>query len=189
MIMKSKITLIVFIAVLLMGACSQVKPEEKITTIEHTNLKELKAYSGTYVGDNSDVSAIVRLLPGGETMGEIDLTGEKLHVTYDDGAKSISESAFQTFWFNGNRLDRKKLYFNALYLALLVPNAKEYRFTVADEELAIPREQITAALSKEFKRFPQGDAQWDEKTVSTFIDDHKGKLTEMATNYHTYFEE
>ena len=62
----------------------------------HTNLKELKAYSGTYVGDNSDVSAIVRLLPGGETMGELDLTGEKLHVTYDDGAKSISESAFQT---------------------------------------------------------------------------------------------
>ncbi len=60
------------ILLLLVGitGCSQ---KEEVTSINTVDVKKLKERSGTYVGNNSNVVAIVRDLPGGETFKEIDL--------------------------------------------------------------------------------------------------------------------
>lgn len=43
---------------------------------------DFKKYAGTYVGNNSDVVAVVSHLPGGETFQSINLENESIKVIY-----------------------------------------------------------------------------------------------------------
>jgi hypothetical protein len=54
--------------------------------------------------------------------------------------------------------------------------------------VSVSRDKMVAGLSKEFSDFPKEKDIWDKKTVSAFIEEHEGKLTEMATKYQTFFE-
>ena len=67
---------------LVVTACSN---GEQIKEISHIEPGAFKKYMGTYVGNNSDVFAIVTNLPGGETVQSINLENEKIKVKY--GAK------------------------------------------------------------------------------------------------------
>lgn len=180
--------MILVLMLILTGCGSNPEKEAGITSIEDVNLDILKDHSGTYVGDNSNVQAILQELPGGETIKEIDLSTEMVNVTYGYQEGNLSESDVNEYWFDGTNVNRKNFYYNAIYLTLLVPNAKEYHFTVDEAKVSVSRDKMVAGLSKEFSDFPKGEDIWDQKTVSAFIEKHQGKMTEMATQYQTFFE-
>jgi hypothetical protein len=112
------------ILLLLVGitGCSQ---KEEVTSINTVDVKKLKERSGTYVGNNSNVVAIVRDLPGGETFKEIDLHNKTLKITYGTKAGSLSEDETLKYWFDGKNTLEKNFLYNAIYLAILVPNAQD----------------------------------------------------------------
>lgn len=58
---------------LFITACSN---GERIKEIDDVRSGDFKKYAGTYVGNNSDVVAIVTNLPGGETFQSLSLKGE-----------------------------------------------------------------------------------------------------------------
>lgn len=74
--------LILTLMIFLSGCAANPEKEADITSIDDVSVDTLKENSGTYVGDNSKVQAILQELPGAETIKEIDLSGEMVKVTY-----------------------------------------------------------------------------------------------------------
>ncbi|MGM0751917.1 MAG: DUF4825 domain-containing protein [Bacillota bacterium] len=188
MIFNKLVSMLFLSLMMFLTGCASNSEKSNITSIEDVNVDTLKENSGTYVGDNSKVSAILQELPGGETIQEIDLSGEMVKVTYGNKEGSLPQNDVDEFWFDGNHADKKNFYYNAIYLTLLVPNAQEYHFQVDESLVSVSRDKMVKDLKDEFEEFPTGEAIWDKKTVSEFIAEHNGKLTEMATKYQTFFE-
>ncbi|MBN8211139.1 DUF4825 domain-containing protein [Bacillus sp. NTK071] len=189
MVTGHKGVIYVMLAILLLSGCSvasQDKPD--IKAIEDVKIDAILAYSGTYVGDNSNISALLRELAGGETVNHLDLTGEKISVTYGVD-ESISQESFDSHWFNGQNSEHKNFYFNAIYLTILVPNAKEYSFRIEGSDVSVTRERMVEVLSKKFNKFPEEDEIWDEKVVEEFVKSHQDEIEEMGKNDEKYFVE
>ncbi len=111
---------------LLITACSS---GERIKEISDVKPGDFKKYAGTYVGNNSDVVAIINHLSGGETFQSINLENESIKVIY--GAKgngTLTEEMVETYWFDNKDTMEKNFFFNITYLAVLVPNAKVTSF-------------------------------------------------------------
>lgn len=98
--MKYFKVLFCLILLLLVGiaGCSS---KEEVTSINTVDVQKLKEHSGTYVGDNSNVLAIVRALPGGETFKEIDLHNKTPKIIYGTKEGSLSEDETLKYWFDG----------------------------------------------------------------------------------------
>ncbi|WP_158599126.1 hypothetical protein [Planococcus salinus] len=64
--MKFRKMMILLTALLLFAGCS-AEANSSIKSIEDVDSDKLAEYNGTYVGDNSDVLAIIRELAGAET--------------------------------------------------------------------------------------------------------------------------
>ncbi|MEH7648677.1 DUF4825 domain-containing protein, partial [Bacillus toyonensis] len=120
---------------LFMTACSN---GERIKDISDVRSDDFKKYTGTYVGNNSDVVAIVKNLPGGGTVQSISLENESIKVNY--GVKesgTLTEEMIETYWFDGKDTMKKNFLFNAIYLVILVPNAKAYEFQIENKNFKI----------------------------------------------------
>ncbi len=113
------------------------------------NLVILRNMRGTYVGNNSDVVAIVNHLPGGETFQSVSLENESIKVNY--GAKGngpLTEDMVETYWFDGKDTMEKNFLFNVIYLAILVPNAKSYEFQVENKNFTIKEKKYYQSCMK-----------------------------------------
>jgi hypothetical protein len=181
-----KSIIMMVIAVLLLAACSEPANKVEIRTIDNVDIEKLKKMTGTYVGDNNKVTSIVQSLAGGETMKEIDLTDEQIKVTYgyEEGSE-VSEEQVNEYWFNGKNIDKKNFYYNAIHLALLVPNAKGFQFTIDESTITVSRPQVEKELKEEFKDYPDVN---DEEAAASFIDKNKSKLKELATEEYQAFQ-
>ncbi|MDQ0483790.1 DUF4825 domain-containing protein [Guptibacillus hwajinpoensis] len=180
--------LYIILAFFIVSGCSVgSQGMDEIKSIEDVDINSITEYSGTYVGDQSKVSSLLRELAGGETVDRLDLTGEKISVTYKVN-ESISQESFDSYWFNGEDSEREIFYFNALYLSVLVPNAKDFNFRIEGSEMNVTRELLVDALSGKFVDFPLENKAWDQKVVKAFIQNHKGEVEEMARNNKNYFE-
>ncbi|AIE79823.1 group-specific protein [Bacillus cereus] len=158
---------------LFITACSS---GERIKEISDVKPGDFKKYAGTYVGNNADVVAIFNHLPGGETFQSISLENESIKVNY--GAKEngiLTEDMVETYWFDGKDTMKKNFLFNAIYLVILVPNAKSYEFQVKNKKFTIKREEILPILYENFNDFPKEDDMWDEKKVVKFLNDNNEK--------------
>ncbi|MCA1055890.1 DUF4825 domain-containing protein [Rossellomorea aquimaris] len=176
---------LITIALVLTG-CSQPANQQKIKTIDNVDVDSLKEKVGTYVGDNSKVNEIVQGLAGGETVKEIDLSGERIKVSYGYEENSqISEEQVNEFWFNGKNIDKQNFYYNAIYLTLLVPNAKGYEFDIDESSVKVDREQIEKKLKDEFKDYP--DLK-DGEAVQQFIEKNESKFKELASEEYQAFQ-
>ncbi|MGG0582326.1 DUF4825 domain-containing protein [Priestia aryabhattai] len=102
--------LILLILVGITGCSSQ----EEVTSINTVDVKELKDHSGTYVGDNSNVVAIVRALPGGETFKEINLHNKTPKIIYGTKEGSLSEDEMLKYWFDNKNTLEKNFLYNAI---------------------------------------------------------------------------
>ncbi|MGM0878248.1 MAG: DUF4825 domain-containing protein [Bacillota bacterium] len=181
------IILLTITTILFITGCSN-ENEVKIKSIDDVDVESLKEYSGTYVGDNSNVITIISKLAGGETFKHIDLSGEMIKATYGFNEGSLSEDEILSYWVDGTKVDRKNFYFNAIYLTILVPNAKEYHFKVDNSMVSVSRERMVEVLSEKLSDFPNEENIWDEKIVSGFLDKNLGEIKELAKNYQQFFE-
>ncbi|WP_342376213.1 DUF4825 domain-containing protein [Bacillus thuringiensis] len=165
---------------LFITACSNGERIKEISDVEPDNFKK---YAGTYVGNNSDVVAIVNHLPGGETFQSISLENESIKVNY--GVKEneiLTEDMVETYWFDGKDTMKKNFLFNAIYLVILVPNAKSYEFQVKNKKFTIKREEILPILYENFNDFPKEDDMWDEKKVVKFLNDNNEKMNKFLND-------
>ncbi|EEM71129.1 MULTISPECIES: DUF4825 domain-containing protein [Bacillus] len=165
---------------LFITACSNGERIKEISDVEPDNFKK---YAGTYVGNNSDVVAIVNHLPGGETFQSISLENESIKVNY--GVKEneiLTEDMVETYWFDGKDTMKKNFLFNAIYLVILVPNAKSYEFQVKNKKFTIKREEILPILYENFNDFPKEDDMWDEKKVVKFLNDNNEKMNKFVND-------
>ncbi len=144
---------------------------------------DFKKYAGTYVGNNSDVVAIVNHLPGGDTFQSISLENESIKVYY--GAKengTLTEDMVETYWFDGKDTMEKNFLFNVIYLAILVPNAKSYEFQVENKNFTIKREEILSILYEKFDNFPKENDIWDKKEVVKFLNENNEEITMLMND-------
>ncbi|MEC3466904.1 DUF4825 domain-containing protein [Bacillus tropicus] len=165
---------------LFITACSS---GERIKEISDVKPGDFKKYAGTYVGNNADVVAIFNHLPGGETFQSISLENESIKVNY--GAKEngiLTEDMVETYWFDGKDTMKKNFLFNAIYLVILVPNAKSYEFQVKNKKFTIKREEMLPILYENFNDFPKEDDMWDEKKVVKFLNDNNEKMNKLVND-------
>ncbi|MED3371090.1 DUF4825 domain-containing protein, partial [Bacillus thuringiensis] len=95
---------------LFITACSN---GERIKDIYDVRSDDFKKYTGTYVGNNSDVVAIINHLSGGGTVQSISLENENIKVNY--GAKesgALTEEMIETYWFDEKDTMKKNFLFN-----------------------------------------------------------------------------
>ncbi|ANP81813.1 DUF4825 domain-containing protein [Bacillus sp. B25(2016b)] len=169
------LTIFLFIA-----ACSD---GERIKDIYDVRSDDFKKYTGTYVGNNSDVVAIVNHLPGGGTVQSIRLENESIKVNYGTkGNGTLTEDMVETYWFDGKDTMEKNFLFNVIYLAILVPNAKSYEFQVENKNFTIKREDILSILYEKFDDSPKENDIWDKKKVVRFLNDNNEKITMLIND-------
>ncbi|ANC08370.1 MULTISPECIES: DUF4825 domain-containing protein [Bacillus cereus group] len=159
---------------LFITACSN---GERIKDIYDVRSDDFKKYTGTYVGNNSDVVAIINHLPGGGTVQSISLENENIKVNY--GAKesgALTEEMIETYWFDEKDTMKKNFLFNIIYLVVLVPNANSYEFQVENIKFMMKREEILSILHGKFDDFPKEDDIWDKKKVVKFLNDNNEKI-------------
>ncbi|OSM13077.1 DUF4825 domain-containing protein [Bacillus toyonensis] len=165
---------------LFMTACSN---GERIKDISDVRSDDFKKYTGTYVGNNSDVVAIVKNLPGGGTVLSISLENESIKVNY--GAKeneNLTEDMIETYWFDGKDTMKKNFLFNVIYLAVLVPNAKGYEFQVENKMFTIKREAILSILYGKFDDFLKEKDIWDKNKVVKFLRDNNENIKMLVND-------
>ncbi|HHT7191298.1 TPA: DUF4825 domain-containing protein [Bacillus cereus] len=157
---------------LFVAACSN---GERIKEIDDVDSADFKKYIRTYVGNNSDVIALVKSLPGGETVQSISLKNENIKVKY--GAKGkLTKDMIETYWFDEKDTMKKNFFFNTIYLAVLVPNAKSYAFQVGNKSFTMKREEVLPILYKEFADFPKNEDVWDKNKVVKFLKNNDEKM-------------
>ncbi len=164
---------------LILSACS-AEAEAGITGIENVNEDDLANMSGTYVGDNSNVSSIIQKLPGAETLKELDLQAENIRVTYGASPYSLPQSDVLAYWFDDNEAMEKNFLYNATYLAILVPNSKSFRFRLYDFSFTIKREEMVDVLSQEFLDLPVDGSEWDTEVMEDFIENNHTAIEEWV---------
>ncbi len=169
-----RIVVVMLTIFLFITACSS---GERIKEISDVKPGDFKKYAGTYVGNNSDVVAIVNHLPGGDTFQSISLENESIKVYY--GAKgngTLTEEMVETYWLDSKDTMKKNFLFNAIYLAILVPNAKSYEFQVENKNFTIKREEILSILYEKFDKFPKENDIWDKKEVVKFLNENNEEI-------------
>ncbi|MBL3757774.1 DUF4825 domain-containing protein [Bacillus sp. FSL W8-0519] len=161
-------------------ACSSGERIKEISDVEPGDFKQ---YAGTYVGNNSDVVAIVNRLPGGETFQSVSLENESIKVNYGTkGNGTLTEDMVETYWFDGKDTMEKNFLFNVIYLAILVPNAKGYELQVENKNFTIKREEILSILYEKFDNFPKENDLWDKKKVVKFLNENNEEITMLMND-------
>ncbi|MDC7770868.1 DUF4825 domain-containing protein [Priestia megaterium] len=168
--------LILFILVGITGCSSK----EEVTSINTVDVKDLKGHSGTYVGDNSNVVAIVRALPGGETFKEINLHNKTPKIMYGTKEDSLSEDEILKYWLDGKDTLEKNFLYNAIYLTILIPNAEGYSFKIDDQKFSVPREEMKQFISKNIQTLPDSNELFDKEKAQQFIDNNKEKINKAV---------
>jgi hypothetical protein len=168
--------LILLILVSITG-CSQ---KEEVTSINNVDVKKLKDHSGTYVGDNSNVVAIIGALPGGETFKEIDLHNKTPKIMYGTKEGSLSEDEILKYWFDGKDTLEKNFLYNAIYLTILIPNAEGYSFKIDDQKFSVSRQEMKQFISKNIQTLPSSNELFDKENAQQFIDNNKEKINKAV---------
>ncbi|ANF45626.1 hypothetical protein AZK53_08010 [Priestia megaterium] len=168
--------LILLILVSITG-CSQ---KEEVTSINNVDVKKLKDHSGTYVGNNSNVVAIIGALPGGETFKEIDLHNKTPKIMYGTKEGSLSEDEILKYWFDGKDTLEKNFLYNAIYLTILIPNAGGYSFKIDDQKFSVSRQEMKQFISKNIQTLPDSNELFDKEKAQQFIDHNKEKINKTA---------
>ncbi|MGG5737042.1 MULTISPECIES: DUF4825 domain-containing protein [Bacillus cereus group] len=176
----NKIAGVMLTIFLFVTACSN---GGRIKEISDIGPADFKKYTWTYVGNNSDVSAIVKSLPGGETVQSISLKNEKVAVKYGEKKNDkLTEDMIETYWFDEKDTMKKNFLFNAIYLAILVPNAKGYEFQLETKNFTLKREELLPILYKEFNDFPKGDQIWNKGIIMNFFYGNLEKIVALVNN-------
>ncbi|MCM3181409.1 DUF4825 domain-containing protein [Priestia megaterium] len=168
--------LILLILVGITGCSSK----EEVTSINTVDVKELKEHSGTYVGDNSNVVAIVRALPGGETFKEINLHNKTPKIMYGTKEDSLSEDEILKYWLDGKDILEKNFLYNAIYLTILIPNAEGYSFKIDDQKFSVSRQEMKQFISKDIQTLPDSNELLNKEKAQQFIDNNKEKINKAV---------
>jgi hypothetical protein len=143
-------------------ACSN-NEEASGVTIESVEPAELQKYHETFIGSNSDVSGILSKLPGTTMMKEYSVADQNLTVSYDTGQL---ESQQDDGWYNNENGVKETYYHNSLYIAALIDNVEQIKFSLVNEQT-----EYTWAVSKtELEDFLKRDLSEDIKDEQAWKD-------------------
>ena len=88
----------------------------------------------------------------------------------------------ETYWFDGKDTIKKNFLFNAIYLAILVPNAKAFDFQVENKKFKIKEKKYYQSCMKILMIFQKEDNIWDKKKVVKFLNDNKEKMNKLVND-------
>ncbi|AUO13494.1 DUF4825 domain-containing protein [Priestia megaterium] len=165
---------------LILGGITGCSSKEEVTNINTVDVKKLKDHSGTYVGDNSNVVAIVRALPGGETFKEINLHNKTPKIMYGTKEGSLSEDETLKYWLDGKDTLEKNFLYNAIYLTILIPNAEGYSFKIDDQKFSVSRQEMKQFISKNIQTLPSSNELLNKEKAQQFIDNNKEKINKAV---------
>lgn len=147
----------------------------------HDNSEALLAYTGTLVGDNSAVGAILDLLPARglkRTSFELNTDSEPygIVINYDvtDEEKAYKEG----------KLDKSQADKNAAVIFSLVENADAITMNIAGEQLIYKREKVDAQFNadvREYSHEPKKFTQYVEK-VQNFNEKEQTEVAPSGTS-------
>ncbi|MBM7585496.1 hypothetical protein JOC86_002038 [Bacillus pakistanensis] len=182
-----KVLLIALTTILFTYGCSK-EDEVQMKSIEDIEFETLNEYIGTYVGGNR-VSAIIGDLPGGESFRELDLTGEKIKVTYGFNGGDFSQNYISEYWFDGNDTLEKNFLYNAILLTILVPNSLEYHFKIDNSSFSVSRGNMVEILTENLNYFPMDKAVLKNEAMAMFHDENKKATEKLLKENMETFEE
>ncbi|QXE02312.1 DUF4825 domain-containing protein [Terribacillus sp. DMT04] len=113
---------------LCMAACSAAEEDISIETVDY---HALAAYEETYIGNNSDVGAILTKLPGSNALVETSLSKGNLIVHYDTNK---IDKQNKNAWYNKQLEIQTVFLHNILYLSALITNEENITLTLNNDE-------------------------------------------------------
>ncbi|WP_179106430.1 DUF4825 domain-containing protein [Terribacillus halophilus] len=141
--MKKKISGIIgLLPFLCITACSSADEDISIETVDYHALAD---YEETYIGNNSDVGAILTKLPGSNALEETSLSDGNLMVQYD--TNKIDKQK-ENAWYNKQSEIQEVFLHNILYLSALIKNEKNITLTLQSDETNYQIELSSSELEK-----------------------------------------
>jgi hypothetical protein len=139
---KKILGILVILLLLFLTACSADDDDISIKTV---NYHTLASYEQTYIGNNSDVTAILTKLPGGNALKETSLFGGNLMVHYD--INKIDKQK-ENAWYNKQTEIQTVFLHNILYLSALITNEENITLTLKSDETNYQIDLSSSALEK-----------------------------------------
>ncbi|MFY4774585.1 DUF4825 domain-containing protein [Metabacillus sp. RGM 3146] len=174
--MKAAWMMLLVLAVFTAG-CAEATA--KIKSIQQVDLIALKQFTGSKVGDNSTMSELLRNLAGGETVQKIDLSDSSLKVWYGKNKRDLSEKEINQFWFGDKTAIEKIFLYNAIYLALLVPNAKKIELNVGGKHFETPRDDLEQLFKEKLTGYKDHDQLSNKDSMETLLNSNQKKIQDL----------
>ncbi|MFS0657146.1 DUF4825 domain-containing protein [Bacillus sp. 179-C3.3 HS] len=173
--MKRFLISILTLSIILITGCSNKDANESQESTD--TIQQLLEHKETKLGDNSAVSSIISILPGGDMYKEIEIiNGNKLRVAY--GLKensSISKDQFADYWLKKDTIKKNFLY-NALAAFILIDNLDEVQFEVEapkENRISFKRKQLEKKLPHSFIEYQKNKNLWENDLVDNLVKSDK----------------
>lgn len=163
---------------LILALCSGCMDYKSITTIDSVKEPVFTSYIGTNIGEVSNVSALIKQLPGGETFKKININGEYVQITYGYSQGDIPDGQIDNYWFGKSSTLTETFLYNAIYEAILIPNAKNYEVIVDNRRFEVSREEMKTWLQQQFSDFPED--LYNGKEVNHFLIKHQQDIQQLV---------
>lgn len=99
-----------------------------------------------------------------------------MRVIYKKDDAALSE------WFSSSISKDKGIVYNTMMGAILVPNAKGYRFEVDGIGYEISRDVLIDEMATLFSTLPQGNELFDKEQVKAFLLKHEKTIQQYAVD-------
>ncbi|KOO46137.1 hypothetical protein [Priestia koreensis] len=162
----------------IVALCSGCMDYKSITTIDSVKESFLPSYIGTNSDEISNVSALIKQLPGGETFKKINVQGEYVRITYGYSQGAIPDGQIDNYWFGKPSTLSETFLYNAIYEAILIPNAKAYEVIVDNRRFEVSKEEMQAWLQQHFPDFPEN--LYNGKEVNHFLMKHQQDIQQLV---------
>lgn len=180
------ITILIALSLLIVGCKTEVHEIDHadggIKTIYDINPIPLIELSGTYVGYNVGVAKLISHLAAGGTTSFLSLQGEAIETHYELEHGNFTKEDIYSFWYEDEKTVQQVFLNNAIYLTLLVPNAKGFTFHLDGQKFQVTRGDMELFIKDELPDFPANGDLWDRDVVSHYLLENQENIIAIVEN-------
>ncbi|MCD7032758.1 hypothetical protein LRR81_00855 [Metabacillus sp. GX 13764] len=151
----------------------------KIKSIQQVDLIALKQFTASHVKDDFAMSELMRNLAGGETVQKIDVSNSSLKVWYGKNKRDLSEKEIHDFWFGDSKTLEKIFLYNAIYMALLVPDAEEIQLNAGGRHFEVPRSAMDELFKKELTGYKNTAQLSNKDSMESLLNSNQKKIQDL----------